>query len=128
MDIKIIKINHITVASPKSLEKEMLDFYTHVLGFKLIEHPSQLDTQYKVVWLDRDNIRLHIDFRDKITQVGLERHFALEVENIDAIRNFFESNNVTIKEDVEVPYCTRFDIVDPAGNYIEIMELKQAFI
>lgn len=125
MSITIVKINHVTVAAPKYLEKEMLDFYVRILGFKMIEHPAQLNTEYRVVWLDRDNIRLHIDFREKITPVGLERHFALEVVNIDKIRKFFESNKVTIKEDVEVPYCTRFDIIDPAGNYIEIMELKK---
>lgn len=125
MHINLLKVNHITVAAPKSMEKQMLDFYTKILEFKIVEHPGQLDSQYKVVWLDRNGIRLHIDFRDKITPIGLERHFAIEVLDIAGIRKYFNKNHVTIKEDVEVPYCTRFDIVDPAGNYIEIMELKK---
>ena len=124
MDFNINRINHITVSCPPEKEKEIRWFYEKVMGFKEIEHPSALDQQYKVIWYDTPWMRLHVDLTPPFINVGLSRHFALEVDNIQKARQHFSSHKVTIKEDVAVPYCHRFDVVDPAENYIEIMELK----
>lgn len=124
-DLTLIKVNHITISAPPEAEKKIRWFYEEVLGFKEMEHPSTLNQKYKVIWYDRPPIRLHIDLTPPFVEVGLARHFAIEVDDIKAAREYFNSKGVQIKEDVPVPYCHRFDIVDPVGNYIEIMELKE---
>lgn len=125
MSIKFNRVNHITIGAPAEEEEKIRWFYEDVMGFKEMDHPGALDSQYKVIWFDRPNIRLHVDMTPPFIKIGIARHFALEVDDIVEARKYFQKNGVTIKEDVAVPYCHRFDIIDPVGNYIEIMQLKK---
>lgn len=125
MGLQFVAFNHLTIASPKKLKPQMKDFYERIMGFREIEHPHSLNSQYDVIWYDRAGFRVHIDYRDTIQKVGLERHFAIQIKDLKGARAFFMQEGVPIREDVEVPYCDRFDIMDPAGNYIEVLELKK---
>ncbi len=123
--MKFDRINHITIGAPQEEEKKIRWFYEEVMGFKEIPHPPALDQKYRVIWYDQPNIRLHVDLTPPFIKVGIARHFALEVGDIEIARKHFVAKGAQIKEDVAVPYCYRFDVIDPVGNYIEIMQLKE---
>jgi hypothetical protein len=52
------------------------------------------------------------------------RHVALEVKELKTVRAYLESKNAKIREAVVIPDRERFHVLDPFGNYFELIEMK----
>jgi catechol 2,3-dioxygenase-like lactoylglutathione lyase family enzyme len=125
MKIKATRINHITLAVPAGEHARVREFYAGVLGLEEIPRPEALNAVYDLMWFKFLDILLHIDFTPPWTRPAENRHVALEIENLPAVRRYLESQGATIREAVLMPDRDRFYLLDPFGNYFELLEMKR---
>jgi catechol 2,3-dioxygenase-like lactoylglutathione lyase family enzyme len=97
-----------------------------VLGLKEVERPAALNKVYDLIWYEWMDVLLHIDFTPPWTKPAENRHVALEVADIHSVRAYLEREGAEILEAVPMPDRERFYLLDPFGNYIELIELKNS--
>jgi catechol 2,3-dioxygenase-like lactoylglutathione lyase family enzyme len=113
----------VTINVPEGQEEKVRWFYGTVLGLKEVPRPPVLNEVYVLIWYQILDILLHIDFSPPFVKTVESRHPAFEVKNIAAVRKEFEQKGADIREAVVIPDRDRFYIVDPFGNYMEIIEM-----
>jgi catechol 2,3-dioxygenase-like lactoylglutathione lyase family enzyme len=84
--IKVTRINHITIAAPAGEHDKVRAFYGELLGLEEIPHSGSLTSTYDLIWYKFLDILIHIDFTPPWTQSAENRHVAMEVEDLAAIR------------------------------------------
>jgi catechol 2,3-dioxygenase-like lactoylglutathione lyase family enzyme len=126
MNIEYRRINHVTVAVPAGEHEKVRAFYSGVLGLKEVERPGALNKIYDLIWYEWMDILLHIDFTPPWTKPAENRHVAVEVKDLPAVRAYLEQQGAEIREAVAMPDRERFYLLDPFGNYFEIIEIKNS--
>ncbi len=126
MKIEYRRINHVTVAAPAGGHAKVRAFYGGVLGLKEVERPGALNKVYDLIWYEWMDILLHIDFTPPWTKPAENRHVAVEVKDLPAVRAYLEQQGAEIREAVAMPDRKRFYLLDPFGNYFEIIEIKNS--
>jgi catechol 2,3-dioxygenase-like lactoylglutathione lyase family enzyme len=121
MKIEYRRINHVTLAVPAGEHEKVRAFYGNVLGLKEVERPDALNKVYDLIWYEWMDILLHIDFTPPWTKPAENRHVAVEVKQIHTVRAYLEQQGAEILEAVSMPDRERFYLLDPFGNYFEIM-------
>jgi catechol 2,3-dioxygenase-like lactoylglutathione lyase family enzyme len=124
MKIKARRLNHLTVAVPAGEHDKVRAFYAGILGLEEIPRPGELNQVYDLMWFKFLDILLHLDFTPPWVTPAENRHIALEVEDLPAIRRYLGSQGATIREAVPMPDRDRFYLLDPFGNYFELLEMK----
>jgi catechol 2,3-dioxygenase-like lactoylglutathione lyase family enzyme len=124
MNLNAKRLNHITVAAPAGEHDKVREFYGGILGLEEIPRPDSLNAIYDLIWFRFLDILLHIDFTPPWFVPAENRHIALEIEDLPAVRRYLESKRTTIREAVPMPDRDRFYLLDPFGNYFELMEMK----
>ena len=122
--ISFRRINHVTVAVPAREQEKVRAFYGGLLGLKELPQNNSLQGHYTLIWYDLLDIQLHLDFSPPWVTPALNRHVALEVNDLEEVRKFLESRGATIREAVLMPDRVRFYLLDPFGNYFEFIEFK----
>ncbi|MCF6136915.1 VOC family protein [Pseudalkalibacillus berkeleyi] len=118
--LQIKRIHHIQICIPTGEENKARQFYSQILGLEEIEKPDALKANGGL-WFTVADIELHIGTE---THSGIsKRHPAFEVENLDIIKKHFIEQNVSIKEETQIPGMKRFSFYDPFQNRIEFVEL-----
>jgi len=125
MKINATRINHITLAAPAGEHEKVRAFYGGVLGLKEIPRPEALNAVYDLIWFEFLGHLLHIDFSPPWTKPAENRHVALEITDLPGVRRYLESKGATIREAVAIPDRERFYLLDPFGNYFELLEMKK---
>jgi catechol 2,3-dioxygenase-like lactoylglutathione lyase family enzyme len=118
------RLNHITVAVPAGEHDKVRKFYGEVLGLEEVLRPKSLSKVYDLMWFKFMDILLHIDFTPPWSKPAENRHIAFEVENLPAVRQYLEGKRAVIKEAVVMPDRNRFYLLDPFGNYFEVLEMR----
>jgi catechol 2,3-dioxygenase-like lactoylglutathione lyase family enzyme len=126
MKIKGRRLNHITVAVPAGEHDKVRAFYGGVMGLEEIPRPVALNAVYDLMWFKFLDILLHLDFTPPWVKPAENRHIALEVDHLSEVRSYLESKGATIREAVPMPDRDRFYLLDPFGNYFELMEMKSS--
>ena len=121
MKIEFTRLNHIQLCIPLGKEEEARQFYCEQLGLEEIEKPDDLKANGGF-WLRIADIELHIGVEDQENRS--KRHPAFEVNNLEAIKEYFKATGVRIKEYNPLPEFNRFSFFDPFGNRIELMEKR----
>ena len=124
MNIEYRRINHVTVNVPAGEHDKVRGFYGGVLGLKEIPFPKTLGSTYDLMWFEWCDILLHVDFTPPFFRPAENRHAAFEVKDLPAVRRQYESKGAEIREAVVIPDRDRFYVLDPFGNYFEILEMK----
>lgn len=125
MDYAYKRLNHVTinVSNEHGSHEKVRWFYGDVLGLKEVPRAGGLDQVYDLIWFELLDLLIHVDFSPPFVKTAESRHFALEVSNIANYRKYLEGKGADIREAVIIPDRDRFYVVDPFGNYIEILEL-----
>jgi catechol 2,3-dioxygenase-like lactoylglutathione lyase family enzyme len=119
MKINIKRLDHVQLCVPPGAEGTAREFYGALLGLREIEKPAPLRANGGL-WFEVADIQLHIGVeRD---QTKSKRHPAFEVENIEAVRRYLETNGVRTKDEISVAGLERFSFFDPFDNRIELLE------
>jgi catechol 2,3-dioxygenase-like lactoylglutathione lyase family enzyme len=122
MTLKITKFNHLTIAAPNGEHDKVIWFYEKFLGLKKLTPPKNLTASYDVWWYELGDKVLHVDFSPPFIKVPHNRHLCIEVEHLDDARKHFHSFDIETRADADVPHCIRFNVDDPFGNGIEVIE------
>jgi catechol 2,3-dioxygenase-like lactoylglutathione lyase family enzyme len=131
MKIEFRRLHHITINAPSGEQKKIRWFYGSLLGLDEVPIPDQLGQLYEIVWFKLFDYLLHIECINNFVKPNENyengtilpgRHIALEVKNIGEVRKTLKEAQVEIREAVTLLDRDRFYILDPFGNFIEIIE------
>ncbi|HMP28649.1 MAG TPA: VOC family protein [Saprospiraceae bacterium] len=120
--IESIEFEHLAL-SIKDLEKSV-EFYHHILGFKLLDRP---DFDFRGAWIDLHNgLQLHLIESDNAQVMSGSRlfHFAFKVADVNTIEKICKENQIKYQ-----PMKRRSDgvrqifVEDPDGWYVEFNSL-----
>jgi len=125
MKLKAKRLNHITLSVPAGEHDKVREFYGDVLGLEEVPRPEALNAVYDLMWFKFLDILLHIDFTPPWTKPEENRHVAIEVEDLPALRRYLEGRQAIIREAVVMPDRDRFYLLDPFGNHFELLEIKK---
>jgi catechol 2,3-dioxygenase-like lactoylglutathione lyase family enzyme len=125
MNFKARRLNHVTIAVPAGEHDKVRAFYGGVLGLEEIPRPDALNKVYDLIWYKFLDILLHLDFTPPWVRPTENRHVAFEVDDLPAVRRYLEGSGATIREAVPMPDRERFYLLDPFGNYFELIEMKR---
>jgi catechol 2,3-dioxygenase-like lactoylglutathione lyase family enzyme len=118
----ILGILHAQVMIPAGREDEARAFYRDLLGLDEIAKPEPLRGRGGL-WLKVGPQQLHLgieaDFHDRSRT---REHIAYEVDDLAAWRRKLTAAGVAVKEGDEVPGFIRFDLRDPFGNRVELLQ------
>lgn len=117
--INFVRLDHVQLCIPPGNEDAARHFYKDVMGLTEIAKPAELASRGGM-WFQIADIQLHIGVENEINQS--KRHPAFEIENIQAAREWAERNDIKIREEIQLPGQSRFSIIDPFGNRIELLE------
>ena len=123
MKVNAKRINHVTIAVPAGEHDKVRAFYGDLLGWEEIPRPDALNAVYDLMWFRFLDILLHLDFTPPWVQPSENRHLAFEVANLPQVRRYLETHGATIREAVTMPDRERFYLLDPFGNYFELIEM-----
>ena len=123
MKVNAKRINHVTIAMPAGEHAKARAFYGDLLGLEEIPRPAALNAVYDLMWFKFLDILLHLDFTPPWVEPAENRHVAFEVEDLPAVRRYLETQGATIREAVTMPDRERFYLLDPFGNYFELIEM-----
>jgi catechol 2,3-dioxygenase-like lactoylglutathione lyase family enzyme len=113
---------HLQITIPKGKEEEGKNFYCNILGLPEKEKPEPLLGRGGF-WLEVGDIDVHIGTEDNFDRLKTKAHIAYQVNDIVYWRNVLERNNVQIIEGIPIPGFQRFELRDPFGNRVEIIQV-----
>jgi catechol 2,3-dioxygenase-like lactoylglutathione lyase family enzyme len=126
MKIEYRRVNHLTVAVPAGQHEKVKSFYGGILGLKEVTPPATVNGAYDILWFQWLDVLLHIDFTPPWFKPAENRHLAVEVDDIAAVRDYLQKRGAEIREAVVIPDRLRFYVLDPFGNYFEFIEMRHA--
>jgi catechol 2,3-dioxygenase-like lactoylglutathione lyase family enzyme len=118
--IEFIRVDHFHVCVPLERLEEARKFYAEVIGLKEIFRPDVFGA--KGHWFDISNVQLHIGVEPTLPRSI--RHTALEVKDINSVKEHLKRHGVEISEEAVIPGRDRFSFLDPFGNRMELLEFN----
>ncbi len=125
MKLEVSGIHHasVVVTDPDRARK----FYSEILGFQEIPRPSTFSQDpMGVIWFVLGEQHLHL-IPQKSADPKSPRHFAIQVNDAKAARNFCRAKRLPIRETTKIPGADRFFISDPDENSIELIEWREPY-
>ncbi|HEY2748762.1 MAG TPA: VOC family protein [Polyangia bacterium] len=119
---RIAGIHHAQIMIPPGGEAEARRFYGELLGMTEIEKPEPLRARGGL-WMQAGDRQLHIGVETPgVDRQATRAHVAYEVVRLDAIRARLERAGVAILDGEPVADLVRFELRDPFGNRVELLE------
>ena len=115
------RLQHVSTPYPPGRQEDVRAFYGNVLGLVEKPVPDSLFDQ-ELVWFEAGPLELELHFlpdpvpADRTSQ----RHFCLEVDDLDGWRRRLEEAGVETSDQTPIPNRPRFFCRDPFGNLIEL--------
>lgn len=120
MDFSYYGIDHVQLAAPAGTEDIARKFFHDVLGMKEIDKPESLKKRGGV-WFQCGKNQIHIGI-DNDFKPARKAHPAINVKNLDALKDKLVSCGIKVKYDEQLPGSKRFYVDDPFGNRLEFIE------
>lgn len=113
-----MRLSHVNVPLPEGGEDRARWFYGELLGLPEIPKPEPMRARGGL-WFDAGGLDVHLSVdREPRTQDG-QRHFGLEVEDVEAAEARLRAAGIRIDPGRPAPW-KRFFAHDPFGNRIEL--------
>lgn len=125
MPIVFTRLNHITINVPPGEHEKVRWFYGKVLGLKEVPYPKVLEDYLDLIWFEFLDFLIHIDLSNPFFKASKNRHVCLEVKNIASVRKELESKGAITQNAIPIPDRDRFFVIDPFGNYFELLEMHK---
>lgn len=120
MESFLKKLDHVGIAAPTGSEYEAREFYGGILGMEEIEKPETLQKNGGV-WFRSSGFELHIGIDEPFTPAR-KAHPAFEVDSLDDLMEYLDSQEVSYTPDDQLPGAKRIYVSDPFGNRLEFLE------
>lgn len=116
-------LHHVQILCPAGGEAEAEHFYSTCLSLQRIKKPSELTADG--VWFAlAHGAQLHIGVhRDGDEPVRNRQHFALCIDDLNAVCEHLRRHGVAWQEAKPVPGWKRVQVRDPFGNMVELLEI-----
>lgn len=114
------RLQHVSLPYPSHRQDDIRAFYGELLGLK--EKPIPATTAHlDLVWFEAgaDELELHFLPDPVGPDPRAQRHFCLEVDDLDGLRSRLEQAGVETTEQEPIPNRPRFFSRDPFGNLVE---------
>ena len=116
-----ISLHHAQVFYPPGEEAKAREFYTKALGLAEIPRPETLKDRGGL-WFAAGDGQIHLSAQTDLALHG-RRHFALRVDDLDAMRSQLAKRGTKFEEADPIPGWRRCYVFDPFGNKIELDEI-----
>jgi catechol 2,3-dioxygenase-like lactoylglutathione lyase family enzyme len=116
-----ISLHHAQVFYPPGAEAKARAFYGTALGLAELERPASLSDR-EGIWYAAGDGQVHLSAQTDLA-LHKRRHFALRVDDLDAIRMQLTSHGARFEEADPIPGWRRCYVFDPFGNKIELDEI-----
>lgn len=115
------RLQHVSTPYPRGRQEEVRAFYGDVLGLVEKPVPDSLVDQ-ELVWFEAGPPDLELHFLPDPVPPDFvaQRHFCLEVGDLDGWRRKLEGAGVETSEQTPIQNRPRFFCRDPFGNLIEL--------
>lgn len=117
----ILRIHHVQITIPAGAEEQGRHFYCEVLGLPEIVKPAIL-RERGGFWLQADDRQVHVGVEETGDRTTTKAHLAYEVADLAAWRERLTSAGVEILEGIPIPGYERFELRDPFGNRVELIQ------
>lgn len=111
-----VRLSHVNLPMPAGGEPRARAFYADLLGLPEIPKPEPMRSRGGA-WFDAGGLDIHLSVAED--EPGEQRHFGLEVDDVDAVRDRLVGAGVACDTGRPAPW-KRFFARDPFGNRIEI--------
>lgn len=115
------RLHHVSTPYPRGRQDDVRAFYGSVLGLVEKPVPASLADQ-ELIWFEAGPLELELHFLpDPVpTDRAAERHFCLEVDDLEGWRRRLEEAGIETTDQTPIPNRPRFFCRDPFGNLIEL--------
>ena len=117
--MRVLRIDHVQLAMPAGEEPAAIAFYEGLLGIPQVPKPPELAGRGGC-WFEDGDLRIHLGV-DAGFRPARKAHPALVVAGLPALAARLEAAGVRIAPEPS-PGHLRFDVEDPFGNRIELIE------
>lgn len=120
--MRLRQLQHVSTPFRPGDEALVRHFYGDLLGLTEITPPPSL-SHMTLVWFQAGpGLELH--FFGGSPDSASERHFCLDIEDLDDTREVLESAGAAPFDDTPIPTRPRFFCRDPVGNLIEFTHIE----
>jgi len=120
------RLQHVSSPYPLDRQEEVRAFYGTLIGLREIIPPAAL-AHMKLVWFSAGSDDLELHFFPAPVDPSHGRHLALEVQDLDTLRNKLVKAGYAPYDATPIPNRPRFFCRDPFGNLIEFTMLLGDF-
>jgi catechol 2,3-dioxygenase-like lactoylglutathione lyase family enzyme len=124
--VKLRGLQHVSSPIPSGGQPEVRRFYGELLGLSEIQVPRTFDGA-QVVWFAAGE-RTELHFFTGEQAPGSERHFCLDVEDLDQVRGALEEAGLDPYDATPIHNRPRFYCRDPFGNLIEFTSVLGSYL
>ena len=115
-------LHHAQVFYPPGEEANARAFYGEGLGLVELTRPSTLAAERAGLWYEAGPGHVHLS-ADRDLGLHPRRHFALRVDDLDALRARLAARGARFEEATPIRGWRRCYVFDPFGNKIELDEI-----
>jgi catechol 2,3-dioxygenase-like lactoylglutathione lyase family enzyme len=118
----VTRIHHVQITVPKGAEDRARAFYCGVLGLREVKKADALLSRGGF-WMECGEAQVHIGVEDGVERAATKAHVAYQVDDLEAMRARLIAAGIAPIEGIPIPGMTRFEIRDPFGNRVELLQL-----
>ena len=111
------RIQHVSIPRPPGSHAQTRAFYSDLLGLEEVPVPASIEF-LDLIWYRLGDTELHL-FTEEPLEDHSGRHFCMEVEDLEGLRERLNRAGYQIKDVTPIPGRPRFNCKDPFGNSIE---------
>ncbi|MBJ7600067.1 MAG: glyoxalase [Candidatus Nephthysia bennettiae] len=124
--VKVRALQHVSSPIPDRGQSDVRRFYGELLGLEELPVPHTLDQSSLVWYLAGDGLELHFFPGEQAPRS--ERHFCLNVGDLDQVRRALEDAGLEPYDTTPIPNRPRFFCRDPFGNLIEFTTIQGSYL
>ena len=99
--------------------------YGELLGLREIAKPDALAGRGGF-WLELGDIQFHVGAEDGVERRATKAHLAYQVDDLAAWRARLADVGIAVIDGAAIPGQERFELRDPFGNRVELVEPREA--
>lgn len=121
----LLRVHHVQITVPRGAEDEARRFYCGVLGLRELKKADALVARGGF-WMECGDMQVHVGVEDGVERTATKAHVAYQVTNLAAIRARLIEAGIAPIEGIPIPGMDRFELRDPFGNRVEVLQLTTA--